>query len=93
MHTDCWRSYFPVCKELNLIHYTVNHKYSFKNPDDGTHTNTVEGQNNALKILIKPRNRNKKNIKYFLLYFLWRRINKKNIWGGFEYALREIKYN
>lgn len=92
VHTDCWKAYFPACRNLGFQHKVVNHKKEFKNSVDGTHTNTVEGQNNALKILIKPRNRNRKNIKYYLLYFLWRRLHKKDIWGGFIKALKEVKY-
>lgn len=92
VHTDGWAPYVRVCKELNLIHKTVNHKYHFKNPYDGTHTNTIEGTNNGLKHLIKPRNRSKKNINDWLYYFIWRRINIKSIWKSFIDALKEIIY-
>lgn len=92
INTDCWRAYKKACEVNGFEHRTVNHSETFKNPLDGTHTNTIEGNNNALKTLIRPRNRNKKNIKYYLLYFIWRRLNKKNLWTGFLSALKNIKY-
>lgn len=92
VYTDCWKPYIGACKNNDLDHQTVNHSKFYKDPETGTHTNTIEGNNNALKIVIKPRNRTKKNIKYHLLYFIWKRLNKKDLWQGFINALRGIKY-
>jgi IS1 family transposase len=72
IHTDGWAPYIRVCSELNLVHNTVNLKYHFKNPEDETHTNTIEGNNNGLKHLVKPRNHVKKNINGWLYYFFLR---------------------
>lgn len=49
IHTDGCKPYVTVCKNLRVVHKTVNHK----NPGDGIHTNTIEGNNTALKIVIK----------------------------------------
>lgn len=88
--TDSWKAYDKACKELESGHQKVNHSKNFKDPETGIHTNTIEGCNNGLKTLITPRNRNKKNIKYYLLYYIWRRQNKKNIWEGFMNASKNI---
>ena len=92
VHTDCWAAYFPACCELDLEHRTVNHSVNFKNPIDGTHTNTIEGTNNGLKIFIKPQHRTREHINEHLWFFIWMRQNKKDRWGGFMKALKEIEY-
>lgn len=68
VQNDCWVAYFSACKELNVVHKTVNPILNFKKPIDETNTNTVEGQNNAIKIFINLEN-GQKNINYYLLFF------------------------
>lgn len=92
IYTDCFAAYNRACTNLNLEHFTVNHKENYVDPISGTHTNTIEGLNNGIKHLIKPRNRGKKNINGWLFYFIWRRQNKKNVWKGFINSLKSIKY-
>ena len=88
--TDCWKAYIAACEKLNYQHFTVNHSENYKNPIDGTHTNTIEGNNNAIKINIKPQNRVRKNINEHLWFFIWKRQNKNNVWDGFLDALSKI---
>ena len=58
--SHCWSPYLTAIPELLdeagrqlYIHTTVNHTENFVDPDDGTHTNSVEG----LWATAKARNR------------------------------------
>ena len=42
VHSDQAPMYHNL-NDIGYIHYTVNHSENFKNPVDGTHTNTIEG--------------------------------------------------
>ena len=92
VHTDLWKGYSNISPILGLEHHTVNHSLTFKNPEDGTHTNTIEGTNNGLKISIKPRNRTSDGICGHLMEFIWRRKNEGDLWSGFIDALRDVHY-
>jgi len=41
--TDCWGGYNGL-KNLGFSHSTVNHANNFKDPETGTHSNTIEGR-------------------------------------------------
>jgi transposase-like protein len=92
IHTDLWRGYFGLGSNLNLEHRTVNHSICFKDHDTGVHTNTVEGTNNALKILIRPRNRTAE-VDEHLEEFVWRRKHNAYLWDAFIAALQEVHYD
>lgn len=92
IYTDCWKAYDLACDWLDFQHETVNHSLHYKDPITGVHTNTIEGINNGIKTCIRPRNRVKKNIRNYLLYYIWRRQNKNDLWKGFLNALKEIVY-
>jgi hypothetical protein len=74
------------------VHRTVNHSVNFTDPETGVNTNTIEGNNNALKIMIKPRNR-VKNIGDRLGEFVWRRKHRTRLWEAFLEALRDVHYD
>jgi transposase-like protein len=80
IHTDMFKSHAQITPRLGFVHETVNHSQNFTNPTNGVNTNAIEGNNNALKIMIKPRNRTK-NIEDHLMEFIWRRKNNGNLWG------------
>lgn len=55
------------------------------------HTNTVEGTNSALKMLICPRNRGPA-VDSHLSEFVWRRQHHSRLWDAFIEALKDIHY-
>ena len=46
--SDCWKSYGRL-ENLGFDHLTVNHRYHFKDPETGAHTNSIEGTWSAIK--------------------------------------------
>jgi transposase-like protein len=91
--TDCWKAYASIQKELEMLHFTVNHSQTFRDPISGAHTNNIEGTWNGLKISINPRNRVRCGIEEHLGEFQWRRENKGNEWNAFIRLLKKIHYD
>ncbi|GFX24742.1 DDE_Tnp_IS1595 domain-containing protein [Trichonephila clavipes] len=50
--SDCWRAYKCLSEE-GYRHLTVNHSLTFKNPESGAHTNSIEGTWLAIKRNLK----------------------------------------
>jgi transposase-like protein len=67
--TDCFKSYKNISVHFKE-HRTVNHSKYFKNPVDGTHTNTIEGCWYAVKANIPNRNRTSTTIGLYLFRFM-----------------------
>ena len=99
IHSDCWRAYYQIPnmqstegESFGYIHRTVNHSVTYVNPEDGTHTNTIEGTWFGIKQGIRPRNRNRKLLDGHLFEFMWRRENAGRLWLGLLEALTETVY-
>ena len=93
IHTNLWRRYASISERFSIVHHTVNHSLFFKDPDTGTHTNTVEGTNYALKRSVPPRSRTSSSLPLYLMEFVWRRKYSNNLWNGFIDALRAVGYD
>ncbi|GFQ97041.1 putative transposase-like protein [Trichonephila clavata] len=72
--SDCWKSYDCLSNE-GFLHLKVNHSVSFKNPDTGAHTNTIEGTWGAVKRGI-PASKAKCQLDYYLAEYVWWKKNK-----------------
>ena len=90
--TDCWKGYVDIVKYNDYKHFTVNHKYTFKDPETGTCTNAAEGLNSGLKRRIPVRNRTKNGIDLHLAEYIWTRQNAKNLWPALIDALANVHY-
>lgn len=93
VHTDCWRGYMNLTEQLALRHLKVNHSKEFKNFETGACTNRAEGLNNGLKMKIAIRNRVKKGISGHLGEYIWRKLNKDNLWDAFIGAIVDMHYD
>ena len=90
VNTDLWRGYTELSETLDVEHRTVNHSQHFVNPDDGTHTNTIEGTWNGIKMKVASRKRCREGVEEHLLEFIWRRKNSSNLWASFLQAMKSV---
>jgi IS1 family transposase len=90
MITDGWKGYSEI-SERDYYHLTVNHSIKLMDSETYASTNTVEGNNNALKMLIPPRKRTI-NCEYSLWKFIWHRKHENDLWNGFISALKIISF-
>jgi ISXO2-like transposase domain len=92
VHTDMWGGYSRLEELLNVQHRTVNHSHHFVNPEDGSHTNSIEGTWNGIKLKVAPRNRTREGMNGHLLEFIWRRKHAEDLWNNFISALGDIHF-
>ncbi|CAO3645206.1 unnamed protein product [Mucor hiemalis] len=92
IHTDFWRAYNGIVEwEMDYQHRGVNHSEGFIS-EDGTHTNTIEGTWNGIKIRCFPRSRTRKNVPWVLTEFIWRRKHHGDLYNGLMTTLREVGF-
>ncbi|CAG8657255.1 22265_t:CDS:2, partial [Dentiscutata erythropus] len=65
--------YYLRIEVLDVSHNEVNYSQGFINHETGTHTNTIEGLWNGLKLRVPPCNKTKDKITNHLHEFIWRR--------------------
>ncbi|MBW0563006.1 hypothetical protein O181_102721 [Austropuccinia psidii MF-1] len=68
--SDCWKAY-DCLEEEGFQHLTVNHSIQFKNPDNGAHTNNVEGMWRHAKAFLSQYCRKKKFFTGYLAKFMF----------------------
>lgn len=93
IYTDMWKAYMGLRDNPSFEHHTVNHSLHFVDPVTGVDTNKIEATWNALKQLIRPRNRTSSGIDEHLFEFIWRRQNNSRIWSAFLEAIAETHYS
>lgn len=94
--SDSWPAYLAGIPELRdssgrplYTHSTVNHSKHFVNPQDGSHTNTIEGTWDVAKAANRRRwGTHRSMIDSYLCEFLWRRRLQGR--DPFEAILKDI---
>jgi len=95
IHSDEWGGYNPIKKMgLNYEHRRLCHKREFVNTTDGfgTHTQTIEGNNSAVKEAIPVHKRNGEDLQDCLFEFMWRRNNAGKLWPAVLEGLSTVRY-
>jgi transposase-like protein len=69
INTDEFKSYNGLNNKF-LSHNTVNHTYNYVNPNNGAHTNTIEGNWYGIKVNVPLRGRTKTKINLYLTRFM-----------------------
>lgn len=70
--SDCWKAYDCLSYE-GFIHLTVNHSLTFKDPDTGAHTNTIEGTWGAIKRGFSGTRKADGLFDSYLAEYIWRK--------------------
>ena len=85
---DSWSSYNKIDKVKSFKSMSVNHKFNFKDPETGAHTNKIEGLWSQLKRKFKSMNR--AYLQSYINEFMWRQWNDVNRLEGYDKILEEI---
>ena len=51
LHSDQWKAYLNISRDLGFRHQTVNHRENFVDPITGVHTQSIESYWNRQKKL------------------------------------------
>jgi transposase-like protein len=85
--SDCWSSYQCLNKE-EYEHFTVNHSVTFKDPETGAHTNTIEGTWFHVKRSLPTHGTRKHLLASYFAEFIWR----KKFNNDFEIFIDHISF-
>jgi len=89
IHSDGWRAYANIEKDLGLQHKVVNHKYNFVDPMTGTHTQNIESFWNKMKRVTKAmQGVNKEQLPGLLAELMFKDEFKQNVLLGLVALLR-----
>ena len=73
IHSDMWRAYINIERDLGFEHHTVNHSLHFVDPVTGIHTQSIESYWNKHKSEIKTMRGCKRSfLSSYLQEFMWR---------------------
>ena len=93
IHSDQWRAYANIQRDLGFIHRTVNHSRHFVDPQTGVHTQAIESYWNRQKQRFKRMNGcQRKNLGSYLTQFMWLERNRAATFENFCKIISE-KYN
>eukprot|EP00797_Seminavis_robusta_P004150 Sro126_g060430.2 (234) ;mRNA; r:10454-11155 len=93
IHTDMHGGYNKI-EELEgygYVHKRLCHKYEFV-AQDGTHTQTIEGNWRVLKKNVPESQREGSDLQEYLYECMWRRKHTNNLWGSFMEGLASLRY-
>ena len=70
--SDCWQAYECLSEE-GFVHLTVEHGLTFRDPETGAHTNSIEGTWAAIKRSLPSTRLCEDQFDSYLAEYLWRR--------------------
>jgi len=89
IHSDQWRGYLNIKRNLSLSHRTVNHSVNFVNPETGVHTQAIESYWAKQKLRIKAmKGMPKDKLSEYLVEFMWRDSVGRNAFAELINILR-----
>lgn len=90
IHSDQWKAYSNIQRDLGFEHHTVNHSVCFVDPHTGVHTQAIESYWGRHKSRIKSMQGCKRDFLHsYLQEFMWRERNKPDLFHAFCRAIAD----
>ena len=88
IHSDCWKAYLNIERDLGFSHNTVKHKLYFVDPNSGVHTQNIESFWNKMKRVTKSMNGiSKIRLPGLLSELMFKDEFKSNILSSFMFLI------